>query len=263
VSWIIGLLLGILQGITEFLPVSSSGHLELLQTISKVPEEVHLLFDVTLHFATVLSILTVYRKEVWELVEGGIRLEQPALSYIGLLLLSAIPAGIVGLFFKDTLEKLLFGNLWVVAFGFLITALLLFASKRAKAGSNTLSWRYSLGIGIAQAVALVPGISRSGATISTALLYRVNPNEAARFAFLMLPIPVIGASLLELKEVIAQPPAISSLWLVLLIGFVAAYVTGIFACRWVITLVHRNRFHLFGYYCLGMSLITFLLAWLK
>lgn len=260
-TWIKSLLLGILQGLTEFLPISSSGHLELFQTLFKVPKEEHLLFDVVVHLATVMSIFTVYRKDIFQLIVEGISLKKDAVQYLLLLVVSAVPAGVVGLLFKETIEEALFGNLWVVATGFLVTALLLLLSRWRNESGGSISWGKSFLLGIAQAVAIIPGLSRSGSTISTALLLQVRREEAVKFAFLMLPIPVLGATVLELADLVSQANSSPMPGLVLLVGFLSAYITGILACRWVIALVNKDRFHWFGYYCLGASLITFFLAW--
>ena len=237
------LFLGILQGLTEFLPISSSGHLELLQTLMKIPAKQHLEIELLVHVATTLSILTVFRKDIWQLRKDT--------QYIFWVLLAAIPVGIVGVFFKDKVELLFQGHFLLLSVAWLITALFLFATRWYRNGKSLNFWRV-LVIGIAQALAVIPGISRSGTTISTALLLGINKTEAARFSFLIAIIPIMGAAILGYVP-ITLPPSVA------LTAFLSAYIAGYFACKWMITLVQRIQIHYFAYYCIVLSIIAFLL----
>ena len=240
------IILGIIQGVTEFLPVSSSGHLELGKVLlgdTSVPEE-SLLFTVVLHFATALSTLVVYRKDVWEILRGLFAFkDNEGLQFSLKVILSMIPAAVVVLFFEDELEKLFSGNILLVGSMLLITALLLFLADRAKTTHKNVSYGNSLVIGIAQAVAMLPGISRSGATIATSVLLGVDKQKAARFSFLIdFQTNNFGA---------------------LSAGFIAAFLAGLLACTWMIRLVRNSRLTFFAVYCLIVGCIAIAAAlWL-
>lgn len=251
------IILGIIQGLTEFLPVSSSGHLELGKVLlgdTSVPEE-SLLFTVVLHFATALSTLVVYRKDVWEILRGLFALkDNEGLQFSLKIILSMVPAALVGLFFEDELEKLFSGNILLVGSMLLVTALLLFLADRAKTTHKNVSYSNSLVIGLAQAVAMLPGISRSGATIATSVLLGVDKQKAARFSFLMVVPLILGKIAKDILsgELNFQADNIG----VLSAGFVAAFVAGLLACTWMIRLVRNSRLTFFAVYCVIVGSIA-------
>ncbi len=257
------LILGIIQGITEFLPVSSSGHIELGQALLQVDlGEEDLSFSILLHFATVLSTIVVFRKDIWDLfsslLKSGAKQEK---QYVGKLILSAVPVGLVGVFFKDEIEQLFQENLLMVGFMLLLTALLLYSTTLFKTGNRKVSFSNALVIGIAQAIAIIPGISRSGATISTALNLGVSRDEAARFSFLMVLMPIIGASILEIKDLADQSIQHQINATPYIVGFLAAFFSGWIACKWMISIVKRGKIQYFAYYCFIIGMITIFVAW--
>ncbi len=245
------IILGILQGLTEFLPVSSSGHLELGKAIlgdNSIPEE-SLLFTVVLHFATALSTLVVFRKEVIEIFKGLFQFKWNEETKFSLkIIVSMIPAAFVGLFFEEELESFFGGNIRFVGFMLLITAVLLYLADKAKDTDKKVSFGKAFVIGISQAIAVLPGISRSGATISTSVLLGIDKTRAARFSFLMV-VPLIfgkmGKDILggELSFHGEQAMAMG-------VGFLAAFIAGLFACTWMIQLVRKSKLSYFAIYCL-------------
>ncbi len=254
-------ILGIVQGLTEFLPVSSSGHLELFQALFKVNPELHLSFDVVVHFATTMSIFIVYRKDIGNLIVNGLlRRQKKELNYILMLVISAIPVGIIGILLKDTLEKIFFGNLLLVGIAFLFTAFLLYSTKLIKENKEELTMKKSFIVGLAQVIALIPGISRSGTTISSALLMKIDREEAARFSFLMSLIPILGATLLETKDVLETGGFSELPVTAFVLGFLAAFLAGIFGCTLVKKLVQTRSFYKFAYYCLFIGIFTIIVS---
>lgn len=251
------IILGIIQGLTEFLPVSSSGHLELGKALlgdSSIPEE-SLLFTVVLHFATALSTLVVFRKDVWEIITGLFAFSNNEESRFTLkILLSMIPAVLVGLFFEAELEAFFGGNIAFVGAMLILTALLLFLADRAKNTHQPVSFPHSLIIGIAQAVAMLPGISRSGATIATSVLLGVDKRKAARFSFLMV-VPLILGKIA--KDILSGDLSLQSSNLASMgAGFAAAFVAGLLACTWMIRLVRNSKLSFFAVYCLLVGLLA-------
>ncbi|MCG6187393.1 undecaprenyl-diphosphate phosphatase [Maribellus maritimus] len=254
------LILGLLQGLTEFLPVSSSGHLEIGHVILGVQSENNLLFDITVHVATVLSTLVVFRKDIVSLFKGLFAFQwNESTIFVSKLLLSAVPVMILGLLFKDQVEKLFTGNLLLVGSMLLVTALLLSFAHFAKKGEKKITFGKSLIIGIAQALAVMPGISRSGATIATGLLLKTKRDEVARFSFLMVLIPILGAAFLDIVggdftsgETIGTIP--------LLVGFLAAFASGLLACAWMIRIIKKGKLIYFAIYCLIIGLIAIFAA---
>lgn len=257
-SWWEALLLGMVQGATEFLPVSSSGHLVVGQELLGITIR-GVLFEVAVHVATLLSILIVYRARVAELARGAVRGERDALRYLGLLTLATLPAAVLGLAFGARLEAL-FDNPWVPGIGFLITAVVLWSSRSAlhRDLERTPGGRDALLIGIAQACALVPGISRSGSTVVMALWLGIEAREAAAFSFLMAIPAIAGAAVLQLPEVSGAPLEVGMG--ALLIGGVAAAVTGVLAIRTFVILLRRRSFHSFALYVavLGVAYVGWL-----
>ncbi len=257
------IILGIIQGLTEFLPVSSSGHLELGKAIlgdESLPKE-SLLFTVVLHFATALSTIVIFRKDILDLIKGVLRFEwNEDLQFVSKIVLSMIPAVIVGLFFEEQLEQLFGGNILLVGCMLIVTAALLFLADRAKNTKKKVSFSNALIIGISQAIALLPGISRSGATISTSVLLGNDKTKAARFSFLMV-VPLIFGKIA--KDVLSGDITYdSSNFTNLGAGFIAAFIAGLFACTWMIALVKKSKLSYFAVYCVvvGITAITFTLT---
>lgn len=255
------LILGIIQGLTEFLPVSSSGHLEIFKEIfsSDYQPKESLLITITLHAATATSTLFYFRKDIGFIFKELLRFEKSESLYFALkIILSMIPAVIVGLFFEDFIASLFDRNLLLVGFMLLITAFLLFQADRIGKNNKPLNYRSALLIGVIQAIAILPGISRSGATIALAVLLGIDRERAARFSFLMV-IPLIfgsmAKSLLEIDSVTQSPDYLS-----LLVGFIAAFITGIFACKWMIALVKKSQLKYFSFYCIVVGVIAIVYA---
>ncbi len=257
------LVLGIVQGLTEFLPVSSSGHLALFTALlggETLPEE-NLLFTILVHAATALATIIVFRKDIAKLIQSFFqRDDTSARHYIGKIVLSMLPAVAVGLFFEDEITSLFGSNLALVGAMLCITALLLFFTDRTKTKEHSISYTFALLIGLAQAVAILPGISRSGATIATALLIGATRPEAARFSFLMVIPLILGSmakTLLDNDEaVFGTVDALS-----LLTGFIAALFSGILACTWMINIVKKSKLSYFAAYCFAVGIITSIVAW--
>jgi undecaprenyl-diphosphatase len=250
-------ILGIVQGLTEFLPVSSSGHLELGKAIlgdTSVPEE-SLLFTVVLHFATALSTLVVFRKDVWEIIRGLFMLKWNEESQFSLkIVISMIPAVLVGLFFEEQLEAFFGGNVQFVGFMLLVTAALLYFADKAKDTDKKVGFGSAFIVGISQAIAMLPGISRSGATISTSVLLGVDKTKAARFSFLMV-VPLIFGKIA--KDLLGGELNFSGENnLALGAGFMAAFLAGLGACTWMIQLVRQSKLSYFAIYCLIVGLIA-------
>ncbi len=253
-------ILGIIQGLTEFLPVSSSGHLELGKAIlgdKSIPEE-SLLFTVVLHFATALSTIVVFRKDILDILKGLFAFKKNDETLFSLkIIISMIPAVLVGLFFEEQLEKLFGSNVMFVGFMLLITAVLLWFADKAKSTRKPVSTSNAFVIGIAQAIAMLPGISRSGATISTSVLLGNDKTKAARFSFLMV-IPLIFGKIA--KDILGGELTFSSgNSLPIILGFIAAFISGLFACTWMISLVKKSKLTYFAVYCMvvGLLAITF------
>lgn len=249
------ILLGIVQGLTEFLPVSSSGHLELAKAmLGQDPGEQGVLMTVTLHGATALSTLVVFRKDVAEILRGLFAFKSnEELAFSLKVVVSMIPAAIVGLLFEEQLDALFDQNVLLVGFMLFITGLLLFLADRAKDTQRNVSYPHALIIGISQAIAILPGISRSGATISTSVLLGIDRAKAARFSFLMV-VPLILGKMA--KDMLDGEFLKESVDLIALgSGFIAAFITGLVACTWMIALVKRSRLSWFSYYCFAVGLL--------
>lgn len=252
------IILGVIQGLTEFLPVSSSGHIELgkaiLDTQVQDPDE-NLLFTVLVHFATALSTIIVFRKDIFELFKGIFQFKwNEEFQFALKIVLSMIPAVIVGLFFEEQLESLFSGNVLLVGFMLIITGLLLFLAGKARDTNKNVSWKDAVIIGVSQAVAMLPGISRSGSTISTSVLLGNDRTKAARFSFLMVVPLIFGKIAKDLLGGKIEFQADQNLPLIA--GFIAAFVTGWIACKWMIKLVKKAKLHYFSYYCFAVGLIA-------
>ena len=251
------ILLGIVQGLTEFLPVSSSGHLELGKAIlgdKMVPEE-SLLFTVVLHFATALSTIVIFRKDILEILKGLFLFKwNEDTQFIAKIALSMIPAAIIGFTYESEFAELFGGNIKLVGFMLIVTALLLYLADKAKKTNKKVSFQDAVVIGFAQAVAMLPGISRSGATISTSVLLRNDKAKAARFSFLMVVPLIFGKITKDLinGEISFQAENITTLS----VGFLTAFVSGLIACTWMISLVKNSKLVYFSFYCLIVGLIA-------
>ncbi|MCB0666471.1 MAG: undecaprenyl-diphosphate phosphatase [Saprospiraceae bacterium] len=255
------IVLGIIQGLTEFLPVSSSGHLEIAKYIlnDQSTGEQSLLMTVVLHFATACATIFVFRKEIIQLIREGLKMERnEANSYILNIIVSMVPAALVGLFFEDVIESLFNQNLWLVGAALIVTAILLFLADRSKRTLKSVDTRSAILIGIAQAIAIIPGISRSGATISTSVLLKIDREKAARFSFLMV-VPLIFGKIA--KDMLSGEWQVVSEFVPLLVGFIASFITGIAACIWMIALVKRAQLKYFGWYCAVVGI--FCIIWVN
>lgn len=255
------IILGIIQGLTEFLPVSSSGHLEIAKAIfgDKLVAHDSLTFTVVLHFATALSTIVIFRKEIWEILKGLFQFKWNEETKFSLrIIISMIPAVIIGLFYEEKLESLFGGKIMFVGFMLLITALLLLLADRAKNTSKSVSFKNAFIIGISQAIAMLPGISRSGATISTSVLLGVDRTKAARFSFLMV-VPLIFGKVA--KDMMSGGISFSGdQFGIMSAGFIAAFISGLFACSWMISLVKRSKLSYFAIYCTVVGLIAIFYA---
>lgn len=279
-EWFEAILLGLIQGLTEFLPVSSSGHLEIGKVLLGVETTDDLLFTTMVHAATVLSTIVVFRKQIWDLLSGffgglkGLKVEKGALvcndqtDYLLKMVVSMIPVFVVGVFFKDQVESL-FGSITVVGVALVMTALLLFFSDYASRPGhksifpentyrNGISYWQALAVGLGQAFAVIPGLSRSGTTISTGLICGVKRDVMAQFSFLMVLVPILGETFLELVGGEFGASSVGALPLVL--GFVSAFVSGLFACKVMIALVKKARLSWFALYCLLAAAAIFIFA---
>ncbi|MDR2139725.1 MAG: undecaprenyl-diphosphate phosphatase [Tannerella sp.] len=259
------LILGIIQGLTEFLPVSSSGHLAIAGTLFGLNGEENLTFAVAVHAATVLSTVCVLWKEVSGLVRGFFAFrwneETQMLCKIGI---SMIPVGIVGLLFREQVEVLFGSGLMLTGIMLLITAgLLAFSGLAGATRKDTISFRDAFWIGIAQACAVWPGLSRSGATIAAGLLLGNRKEQVARFSFLMVILPVLGEAVLDLLKGGFSAKASGFGPVALGTGFLAAFVTGTLACRWMIQLIKKGKLIYFAYYCVIAGLFALIYSWVK
>ncbi len=256
------IILGIIQGLTEFLPVSSSGHLELGAALlgdSKLPEE-SMMFSVILHFATALATILVFRKDIAEIFRGLFQFKWNEETKFSLkIVLSMIPAAIVGVFFNDQLEQFFGGKIMFVGFMLLLTALLLYLADKAKNTDKPVSFGNAILVGIAQAIAILPGISRSGATISTSVLLGIDKSKAARFSFLMVVPLILGKIAKDILDGALTYNAESFGYLSA--GFIAAFIAGYFACTWMIALVRRSKLTYFSIYCAIVGLIAIGAGW--
>lgn len=251
------LILGLIQGLTEFLPVSSSGHLELGSYLLGIENQDNLSFTVSVHAATVLSTAVVFRKDIIQLVTGFFKFQWNEETQFALkILLSMIPIAVLGLFFKEDVESLFTGNLVLVGCCLMITSILLaFAHFRKGDQSGKIGFLHSFIIGLAQAAAVMPGISRSGATIATGLLLGKNRTEVARFSFLMVLIPIVGAFFLNfIRGDFQNSTGIGAIPMAA--GFFAAFISGLLACKLMIKLVTRGKLIYFSAYCLIVALIA-------
>lgn len=257
-SWWEALLLGIIQGLTEFLPVSSSGHLEIGQAVLGTAGEENLTFAIVVHTATMLATIVILWQEVLQLLKGTFCTLQwnQEKDYVAKIVVSMIPVFVVGMFFKDEVEAFFGNGLLLVGICLIITACLLYFSEwlskrmaaKGRAGHDV-TYRDAFVIGLAQMCAVLPGLSRSGTTIATGLLCGVKKESVAQFSFLMVLVPILGEAFLDLIDLL-QGELTSSLGLLpLLVGFVAAFVTGCFACKFMLNIVRKQKLVYFAIYC--------------
>ena len=256
-SFFEAIILGIIQGLTEFLPVSSSGHLELAKALlgdTSIPQE-SMLFTVVLHFATALATMVIFRKEVARIVTGLFQFKNNEEFQFSLkIIISMIPAAAIGVIFSKELETLFDRQILLVGMMLWVTGLLLLVADRAKNTEKDVSFSHSIIIGIAQAIAILPGISRSGATISTSVLLGVDRSKSASFSFLMV-VPLIFGKIA--KDLYDGALSVSDDNMsVMAIGFIAAFITGMFACQWMIKLVRNAQLKYFSYYCFAVGTLA-------
>ena len=284
-EWFEAVLLGLIQGLTEFLPVSSSGHLEIGKVLLGVETTDDLLFTTMVHAATVLSTIVVFREQIWDLLKGffcglkGLKVAKnengsrvlvcnDQTDYLLKMVVSMIPVFVVGVFFKDQVESL-FGSIYVVGYALIVTALLLFFSDFASRPGrksifpantyrNGISYWQAFAVGLGQSFAVVPGLSRSGTTISTGLICGVKREVMAQFSFLMVLVPILGETFLEIVGGEFGASSVGAMSLVL--GFVSAFLSGLFACKVMIALVKKAKLSWFALYCLIASACIFIFA---
>lgn len=254
-SFLEALILGIIQGLTEFLPVSSSGHLELVKAIQgqELSGESSMMMTVVLHFATALSTIVIFRKDLVGIFKGLFQFKLNEEFMFSLkIILSMIPAAIVGVLFDDIIEGFFGGQVLLVGLMLILTGLLLLLADRAKDTKKKVSVGHSLIIGIAQAIAILPGVSRSGATIGTSVLLGIDRTRAARFSFLMV-VPLIFGKMA--KDLMSDDFTTSGVSMgSIAVGFISAFLVGMLACNWMIALVKRSKLSFFSYYCFAVGI---------
>ena len=256
-------ILGLVQGLTEFLPISSSGHLELFSVILDVQNTDSLLFNVVVHGATAISTIVVFRKDIISLFKNLFVFQwNYETRFIKNIILSAIPVAIVGILFEEQIELLFGGQILLVGFMLLITGLLLtFTHYAPPKGTKEITSGKAIIVGIAQALAIMPGISRSGATIASSILLKVDKEEATKFSFLMVLIPIIGASILKVIKFSGNPEGQNQIsTTVLIIGFISAFVSGLIACNWMVDIVRKGKLYYFAIYCFAIGIISIIVG---
>lgn len=259
-TWFEALILGLLQGLTEYLPVSSSGHLAIGQALFGMNDGAdNLMFTVTVHVATVLSTVVILWSEIDWILKGLFKFKlNDETKYVLNIIVSMIPVGVVGLLFKDQVEEIFGSGLLVVGCCLLITAALLTFSYYAKPRQKEhISMKDAFIIGLAQAVAVLPGVSRSGSTIATGLMLGNKKKSLAQFSFLMVIPPILGEALLDIMKMVKGEDVMGSIeTLPLMVGFVAAFLGGCVACKWMINIVKRGKLIYFGIYCAIVGVVT-------
>lgn len=260
------IILGIIQGLTEFLPVSSSGHIVIGSEILGLNGEENLTFAIAVHAATVLSTIVILRKDIWAILQGLLKFQwNEETQYVAKIALSLIPVMIVGFFLKDYVEELFSSGLLIVGIALLVTALLLsfsyYAKPRLKAD---LSYKDAFIIGLAQGVAAIfPGLSRSGSTIATGIILGNDKEKIAKFSFLMVLIPILGEAFLDLIKGDFTSGESSIPTSSLIAGFIAAFIFGCIACKWMINLVKKGKLIYFAYYCAIAGIIAIVYSCIK
>lgn len=265
-NWLEALLLGILQGLTEFLPVSSSGHLTIGQELLNLNTSAadNLLFTVTVHAATVLSTIVILWKEIEKLFRGTFSTTKwnDEKTYVAKILLSCIPVMIVGLFFKEQVEAIFGSGLLTVGCCLLLTATLLtFAYYAKPRKKENISYRDAFIIGLGQAIAVLPGLSRSGTTIATGLILGNKKEKVSHFSFLMVLIPILGETFLNVIDIVKEPAILEGVGAMpLIVGFLGAFLSGCFACKFMINLVNKGKLIYFAIYCAIAGIITIIFS---
>jgi undecaprenyl-diphosphatase len=258
-NWLEAMVLGLIQGLTEFLPVSSSGHLELGKYLFGIDSEANFYFSVAVHGATVLSTIAVLWKEITDLFKGFFKFRMnEETSYVLKIFISMIPVGITGFFLTDIIQRFFTGNMISLGIQFMITAILLLLTLVIKPKERPIGYFDSFIIGIAQAIAVLPAISRSGATIATGMMLGNKKTDIAKFSFLMVLIPIVAANLVEIKSGNFSTQGTSVF--AILIGFVTAFISGYFACKWMISLVKKGNLLWFAIYCILAGVFSILLG---
>ncbi len=260
-TWWEGVVLGVVQGLTEFLPVSSSGHLVVAQAAIGLSTP-GVLVEVILHVATLLAVVIVYRDALWRLVWGSFEGDRNAQRYVALLAVGTVPAAVAGLFLKDVFERA-FDSLLLVGCNFLVTGIVLWSTRRRGGSANAASTTFAGAgaIGAAQALAILPGISRSGMTVGMAIWLGMEPVQAAQFSFLLAIPAILGAAVLQIPELTNEVHAVGTVSL--MVSFAAALVAGVAAIRLLITLLQQRAFHRFAPYCWSLGGITIVWALLR
>lgn len=258
------LILGIVQGLTEFLPISSSGHLELGSFFLNSNKSNNLLFAIIVHGATALSTVIIFRKDIIELVSELLKFKwNEGTNYIFKLGISMIPVGIIGVLYEDEIESFFGGNIIFVAFMLLLTGALLLITQFTPPKEGKVTFAKAVLIGMAQAIAILPGISRSGATISTALILGVERKSATKFSFLMVLAPILGALLLKVKDLVETPSLAGNIGVASLsVGFLAAFFSGLVACKWMLRIVKNGKLSYFAIYCFVVGIGVLIAYWL-
>ena len=253
-EWYEALILGIVQGLTEFLPISSSGHLEIASYILKTNPSENLMFTVVVHIATAISIIYVFRKDITKIIKGLIQFKKEQIDFVLKILLSSVPVGIIGVLYEKKVESFFTGNIVLVGSMLLITAALLFFTYFKKSDSEkNISYSDAIIIGLAQALAILPGISRSGSTISIALLLNINREKATKFSFLMVLVPIFGILILKSLKGFLEISETSNIYLFessYIVGFISALLSGVFACKFMLKIVKESKLIYFSAYCL-------------
>ena len=258
-NWLEAIVLGLIQGFTEFLPVSSSSHLELGKYLFGIDPEANFYFSIAVHGATVLSTILVLWKDITDLAKGFFRFKwNEETAYIVKIFISMIPTAIAGFFLAEITETYFTGNMISLGIHFIITAILLLMTFIIRPKERAIGFFDSFIIGIAQAIAILPAISRSGATIATGMMLGNKKTDIARFSFLMVLVPIIGANILELKR--GEFSAEGTSVIVILAGFIAAFISGYLACKWMINLVKKGSLGWFAIYCIVIGIITILIG---
>ena len=258
---ITAIILGIIQGLTEFLPISSSGHVEIIRVLidSNSIENNNLLFSTVIHGATALSTVIIFRNDIRKIITDVIYSKsQDSSLYIAYILVSMIPASIVGFFFKDDLSILFQGNLLLIGSMLFLTSALLFFTKKEKIKKKKLNFFYSFIIGLVQAFAILPGLSRSGSTIAFAIFLGVEKNTAARFSFLMVIPLILGGLIKNLTEIDFDRNLINMDYLIF--GFISAFFSGLIACKLMLKLVEKSSLYYFSFYCFVVGLLSIIYA---
>ena len=263
-DWIQAFLMGMIQGLTEFLPVSSSGHLTILNNLFGIDAESNLTFAIVVHAATALSTICVLWKEIWSLLVGFFKFKMNEETiYVLKIVVSMIPIAIIGLFFKDYVEEIFGSGLFVVGICLLLTAILLSFAQYAKVRKyDTISYKNAFIIGVAQSIAVLPGLSRSGSTIAAGLLLGNKKESVAKFSFLMVIVPILGEALLDLIGGDFSS-SVNLDFLPMLVGFLSAFFFGYMACRWMINIVKKGKLIWFALYCAVVGVTILICSYLN